>query len=290
MLVADDDEDNRMASKVALEGEGYRVVLASGGEEAVAAFAREPLECILLDVRMPGLDGVATCERIRGLPGGAETPILFLTALRDVDTFDRALAAGGDDFLTKPVRATELAIRVRSALKLRRMSVELRDHYELLKAQRNALQRVQLQKERLMTFVVHDLKNPVSSMDLHAQFLLRDAALSPALRETAARIRREAQQLNRMIMDLLDVSKADEGRLLPKIRRVDLRLLAADVVAELAVTAESRGVELRCAVDADPVLADEDLLRRALGNLVANALRRGPPASVVTLSVSTHVK
>ena len=158
--------------KNTLEDEGYRVVLANGGAEAIAAFETERPDCVLLDVRMPEVDGFAVCERIRALPPAAETPILFLTALRDVDTFDRALRAGGDDFLTKPVRPTELVVRVQTALKLRRMSVELREHYDLLKQQRDDLMRLQLQKERLMAFVVHDLKNPVNSMDLHAQLLL----------------------------------------------------------------------------------------------------------------------
>ena len=66
------------------------------------------------------------CARIRALPEGTHTPIIFLTALRDVETFDHALRVGGDDFLTKPVRPTELVVRVQSALKLRAMSAELR--------------------------------------------------------------------------------------------------------------------------------------------------------------------
>jgi len=184
ILVVDDNEANRELARGTLEDEGYRVVLACGGSEGVAAFERERPDCILLDVRMPEVDGFMACERIRSLPGGPETPVLFLTALRDVDTFDRALRAGGDEFLTKPVRPTELLVRVQSALKLRRMNAELREHYELLKQQRDDLLRLQLQKERLIAFVVHDLKNPVSSMDLHAQVLLRDKQLSPSARES----------------------------------------------------------------------------------------------------------
>ena len=177
ILVVDDNAANRELARNTLEDEGYRVVLARGGAEGIAAFERERPDCIVLDVRMPEMDGFTACERIRALPGGVETPVLFLTALRDVDTFDRALRAGGDDFLTKPVRPTELLVRVQSALKLRRMSEELRGHYELLKRQRDDLLRLQLQKERLTAFVVHDLKNPVNSMDLHAQVLLRDKGL-----------------------------------------------------------------------------------------------------------------
>src|SRR5262249_34077284 len=148
-----------------------------------------------LDVRMPGMDGFVVCQRLRALPRGAETPVVFLTALRDVDTFDRALRSGGDDFLTKPVRPTELVIRVQSALKLRQLRSELREHYDLLKHQRDDLLRLQLQKERLMAFVVHDLKNPVNAMDLHAQLLVRDKSLTPEARGSAALIRLAAQRL-----------------------------------------------------------------------------------------------
>ncbi|MEB3042002.1 histidine kinase, partial [Capnocytophaga gingivalis] len=85
----------------------------------------------------------------------------------------------------KPVRPTELVVRVHSALTLRRLRGEVRDHYDVLKAQRDNLMRLQLQKERLMAFIVHDLKNPVHSMDLNAQFLLRDKSISPDARDCA---------------------------------------------------------------------------------------------------------
>src|SRR5512140_468932 len=145
VLVVDDNEANRALVESTLEDEGYRVVAAIGGAEGVDAFAREGPDCVLLDVRMPGVDGLAACEQMRALPRGPETPILFLTASRDVDTFDRALQAGADDFLTKPIRPNELIVRVESAIKLRALRVELREHYELLKNQRDQLLRLQFQ-------------------------------------------------------------------------------------------------------------------------------------------------
>ncbi len=283
VLVVDDNEANRALARDTLEDEGYRVVLAAGGAEGIAAFEREHPDCILLDVRMPEIDGFAVCERIRALPRGPDTPVIFLTALRDIDTFDRALRAGGDDFLTKPVRPTELVVRVQTVLKLRRMRTELHEHYELLKRQRDDVMRLQLQKERLMAFVVHDLKNPVNSMDLHAQFLLRDRTLHESARESASHIRTEARQLTRMILNLLDLSKADEGKLVPRRVDVDLRALVADVLGELEVSAQARKVKLESSLDVDRARADEDLLRRTLANLVENAIRHAPVASVVTV-------
>lgn len=286
ILVVDDNEANRSLARHTLEDEGYRVVLATGGDEAIATFGRELIDCVLLDVRMPGIDGFAVCERIRALPRGPETPVVFLTALRDVETFDEALRAGGDDFLTKPVRPTELLIRVQSALKLRRLSAELREHYDLLKRQRDDLLRVQLQKERLMAFVVHDLKNPVSAMDLHAQVLLRDRALTGGARDSAMHIRSAARQLDRMILNLLDLSKADEGKLAARKGDVDLGALVAAVAGELEVTGRDHAVRFEVALESDRIVADEDLLRRTLANLLENAVRHAPRGTVVRVTAT----
>jgi signal transduction histidine kinase len=284
ILVVDDNEANRALAQSTLEDEGYRVVLASGGVEGIAAFEKEPPDCVLLDVRMPDLDGFAVCERIRALPGGSETPILFLTALRDVETFDRALRAGGNDYLTKPIRPTDLVVRVQSALRVRRLTTELREHFELLKHQRHAMQRLQLQKERLMAFIVHDLKNPVNSMDLHAQVLQRDRTLPASAQESVKHIRAGTRQLGRMILNLLDVSKADGGQLEPKRGDVDLRRLVEDVVSDLGISAREREVTFRVSLETDTLRADDDLLRRLLANLVENAIRYAPPTTSVSIT------
>jgi signal transduction histidine kinase len=284
ILVVDDNEGNRDLARAALEDEGFRVTLASGGVAGVEAFARHGAACVLLDVRMPDQDGFVTCTRIRSLPSGADTPIVFLTAQRDIDTFDQALEAGADDFLAKPVRPAELVARVRTALKLRRLRVELREHYELLRHQRDALLRVQLQKERLSAFVVHDLKNPVSAMDLHAQLLLRDSSLSESARDSATQIRQEAHQLNRMILNLLDVSRGDEGKLAVKVTAFDARVLLAEVAGELAPAARVRTVRLDVASACDEFVADRELLRRVLVNLAENALRHAPRNTVVEVT------
>jgi two-component system sensor histidine kinase/response regulator len=235
---------------------------------------------------MPGLDGFAVCERIRALPHGSAVPVLFLTASRDVETFDRALRAGGDDFLTKPIRPTELVVRVQSALTLRRLRVDLLEHYELLKRQRDDLLRLQLQKERLTSFVVHDLKNPVSSIDLHAQVLLRQTGLPANARVSAGQIRAEARQLNRMILNLLDLAKADEGQLSPRRSDFDPRVLLDEVFAELEANARSRKVTVESVLETDRIHADEDLFRRILANLVENAIRYAPAGTSIRVTAS----
>lgn len=285
ILVVDDNAQNRALASATLEDEGYEVITAATGEEGIRAVETERPDCVLLDVRMPGTDGFAVCARIRSLPDGADTPVVFLTALRDVDTFDRALRAGGDDFLTKPVRPTELVLRVQAALKLRRMNAELREHYDLVRRQRDDLMRLGLQKERLSAFVVHDLKNPVNTIDLHAQLLLRDKELSPSARLSVQHIREETRALLRLILNLLDISKSEEGRLVPRVAPITLDSFTAEILDAFVARAQAAQVTLERSVEVAAASADPDLLRRVLENLIDNALRHAPAGSKLRLSV-----
>jgi signal transduction histidine kinase len=284
--VVDDNAENLALARAALEDEDFEVLLASSGADALTSFERERPDCVLLDVRMPEMDGFEACTRIRALPGGSDTPIVFLTALRDVDTFDRSLLVGADDFLTKPVRPTELISRVHTALKLRRMSAELREHYELVRHQRDDLMRLQLQKERLMAFVVHDLKSPLSIMDLHAQVAAGERELPERARASIEHIREGARSLLRMILNLLDISKSEEGRLVAQRASVDLEALAGQLAEEQRVMARAAEVELELSIEVPRAFADVDLLRRVLENLIDNAIRHAPSRSVVRLSAT----
>lgn len=290
VLVVDDNEQNRALAKAALEQEDYTVVLAKSGQEALECFVAEPPDCVLLDVRMPGMDGPETCRRLRELPGGRTVPVVFLTALRDVDTFEAALAAGGDDFLTKPVQPTELVLRVQAALRMRQLDATNRENFELIRKQRDDLMRLQLQKERLMAFVVHDLKNPVSTIDLLAQVLRRDKSLNAAARETADAIRLEVGALMRLILNLLDISKAEEGALSVSSARFDLGALTASLLDVIRVRATAKEISLTSAIEPLEVVADQDLLRRVFENLLDNALRYSPKGSAVTLDVRIHAE
>ncbi len=287
ILVVDDNAENRALAEATLTDEGYQVTLAAGGDEGIAAFEATRPDCVVLDVRMPGTDGFAVCAKIRTLPGGTDTSILFLTALRDVDTFDSALRAGGDDFLTKPVRPTELVLRVQAALKVRRMSGELRSSFELVRRQRDDLLRLQLQKERLTAFVVHDLKNPVNSMDLHAQVLLSEPTLTPRARDSARHIRDEARSLLRLLLNLLDISKSEEGQLVAQRQPVDFAALAGEVCEAFELRARTAAVTISQRLEAPAVLADHGLLRRVLENLLDNAIRHSPQGTQVQLVTVT---
>ena len=288
ILVVDDNASNRQLAQATLEDEGYRVLLATNGDEAIRIFEGEAPDCILLDVRMPGIDGPTACERIRALPGGTDTPVVFLTAQRDVDTFDRALRAGGDDFLTKPVQPSELLLRVQAALKLRQVKAELRENYQLIRKQRDDLMRLQLQKERLSQFLVHDLKNPVGTLDLCAQLLLRDRELPERTRTTVQRMRDEARTMLHMLLNLLDISRSDEGALVARRETVPLEGMFEQVLRDFDLKAQAASLTIAADSGALSVSADPGLLLRVLENIVENAIRHAPEQSHVQLTAASR--
>jgi signal transduction histidine kinase len=285
VLVVDDNGANRALAHETLDDEGLRVVLAASGEEAITAFEREQPDCILLDIRMAGMDGITVCEQIRRLPNGAAVAIVFVTAQRDVETFDRAVLAGGDDFLTKPFRPQELIVRVRTALRLRKIAAEHGELSMQLKQQRDELQRLQLHKEQLSAFLVHDLKNPVNAIELQAQRVLRNPGADERSRDAAMKIHDESRALLRMITNLLDIGRADEGQLAPVRRPIDPSMLVASAIEELQASAAAAGVRLVAVVHASLIDADLDLMHRVLANLLENAIRHAPEGSDVRVLV-----
>lgn len=115
LLIADDDRAIRDSLERALELEGYGVTTAADGVEALAVARREKPDLVLLDVMMPGVDGIGVCRVLRA--DGDRTPILMLTALVEVTDRVAGLDAGADDYLAKPFELAELLARVRALLR-----------------------------------------------------------------------------------------------------------------------------------------------------------------------------
>lgn len=119
VLLADDDPHILRANTAYLKSEGYEVFTAQDGAGALAIAASAALDAIVLDVEMPGLDGMEVCRRIREVSG---VPILFLSAYAQTDDRIRGLLAGGDDYLAKPYSLQELELRLRLRIQRREQS------------------------------------------------------------------------------------------------------------------------------------------------------------------------
>ena len=127
ILIVDDNADNRYSLRLQLSK--HETLEAAGGAEAIELARSKRPDCILLDVHMPEMDGFEVCRRLRGFDETRAIPIIFVTAHhRDTDSVVRGLAAGGDEYITKPVAQQELQARVGAMLRIR----ELQDRLEVL--------------------------------------------------------------------------------------------------------------------------------------------------------------
>ena len=106
-----------------LEREGYEVLLASTGEEAIELTERKIPHAVLLDVKMPGIDGIEVCKRLKADPKTQFIPVIMITGY--VDNKMVAIEVGADDFVNKPIDLVELAVRVKSILRIRYLTDEL---------------------------------------------------------------------------------------------------------------------------------------------------------------------
>lgn len=121
ILIVDDNPTNVKVLQTRLAVEGYEIVTAADGEEALATARQQTPDLILLDVMMPKLDGFEVCRRLRADPSFPFTPIIMVTAMADSKDIVAGLEAGGDEYLTKPVDHAALAARVRSMLRIKRL-------------------------------------------------------------------------------------------------------------------------------------------------------------------------
>src|SRR5690242_2043022 len=134
ILVVDDDPRNRRLLDAMLRPEGYAVLEAESGERTLELVAQGAADLVLLDVMMPGLDGVETCRRIRAGSGPERLlPVIFVTALGDRESRVRGKSVGADDYLAKPIDASELLARVRNLL-------DAKAYHDLRERQRQVLE------------------------------------------------------------------------------------------------------------------------------------------------------
>ncbi len=266
---------------------GYRVVTASDGESAVEIFKEQAPDLVLLDVLMPGIDGFETCRRLRELPRGASVPIVFVTALGDLDTQRVALESGADDFLGKPVQRTELLMRVRSLLRVGKLQAELRESNELLTEQRDALLRAKRQNEELAELIVHDLRNPLASILANLQFTLSSGMLKGEPAEALKDSIHASDALHRMILNLLDVSRSEDGLLRTQPTDLDLLRIAREIRDEARHRSEQDGKTV--VVDATDtevrIRADAALVRRVMENLIDNSLKYTPAGGEIRIEL-----
>jgi two-component system NtrC family sensor kinase len=290
ILAVDDSQTYLHEISGALRGEGYEVALAHSGEEALELLAVQPMDCILLDLLMPGIGGQETCLRIKSAPAMRDIPLVMVTALEDREAVIEGLSAGADDFIAKSSDFQVLKARVHAQIRRKQFEDENRRISEdILKKEMQAadaraardlagtratlLEDLKHKNQELEAFsysVSHDLRTPLRSIDGFSQLLLRDYAdkLDERGQDFLRLMHSASQRMGELIDDLLELSRL--GRLEMRRERVDLSALARLVAGKLQMIEPERTIQL---VIEEGIVAEGDprLLRVVLENLLGNA-------------------
>ncbi|HEY1696186.1 MAG TPA: hybrid sensor histidine kinase/response regulator [Polyangiaceae bacterium] len=270
VLIVDDFPDALALYEAVLSDDGHKVRTAQSGVDALRQVEEREPEVVLLDVSMPGLDGVEVLRRLRARRGGGPSVLMLTAARREPHAIEAGLKEGADAYLTKPIDARELTARVRAALETFRLKKMLegqrRDHIAML---------------------VHDLRHPLSSLGLIAE-VLDSEDMNPTERHAAVlQIRGMCTEMARLVDGVLAASRLEAGVFAVEPRLVKLKAIIDPMLAVFTPVANRRRVTLVFEGSLDlEIRADPQKLRQALDNLVANALKFTPRGGRVVVRVA----
>jgi len=261
ILIVDDTPANLSVLAECLSDSGYSLLVAEDGEDALALTERTAPDLILLDVMMPGIDGFATCRRLKERAETRDIPVIFMTALTDTAEKLKAFEAGAVDYVTKPIQHEEALARINTHLTIRRLQRELQQQLAL--------------KERFMRIAGHDLRNPLCLILMSGELARRKGA-PPEVAEYLESIHASARQMRSIIDTFLNLRRPG-GDTAPS-GRCDLNLLANAVASQHEPVAEQKQITL--SLDLEEGLpsakADSGHAYQALANYVSNALKFTP--------------
>lgn len=270
VLIVDDVENNVRLAGTILAAAGYEIVPALSAEQCFQRVEARMPDLALLDMRMPGTDGLAVLERWKEGAATRDVPVIMVTASGERADLLAAFARGAVDYIQKPFAPEELLARVKTHLEL--------------KATRDHLKRVAAERAELAAIVAHDLKNPLSSILFAAKMLDRDTVDLTRCRTMAKHISQSAESALAFIGNYLE--RRAEGELLRRFALAPVYLdgIAARAKAELAPIAETKRQRVDVIVETDTtVLADFEALAGVALNLLSNAIKYSPVGATIEL-------
>lgn len=266
VLVVDDVVQNLQVVGTMLRKEGYEVMPASNGLQALERVRVRKPDLILLDLMMPEMDGLEACRRLKADPAARQIPIIFLTASNEMEHLVSGFEAGAVDYVTKPFNGAELLARVRTHLELKWAREQLREMND--------------EKNEFMGIVAHDLRNPLSAIVGYAEMASEDARElgHDGIDQTVNRIRQAAIRMAEMVQNLLDTNRIERGDLRLELKPTTLMDVASSLIESFQSRAATKQQSLHLeSSDGLPMaMVDQSLVTQVLENLVSNAVKYSP--------------
>ncbi|MEW5744268.1 MAG: response regulator [Nitrospirota bacterium] len=274
ILIVDDTADTVDLLRKRFRAEGYDTAEASDGEEGLRK-AREYLpDLIVLDVMMPRMNGLETCERLKAGEHTRYIPVLMLTAKGEVADKVRGLDTGADDYITKPFDYKELSARVRSLLAKREASERL--------AEEERSEAI----EQIMDELAHEIRNPLVSIGGFARRVYESLPEGDPNKAYMEIVVQDVGRLEQMVKQLVGLKSAAVSY----IEESDINGVISDSLKSFAKALEDRGVAVELSLTPDPPLVPVDRanLERAISNIIENAIE-AMNGAVRVLRISSQV-
>lgn len=271
----------RDAVSALLRRTGYTVVEVGTGSEALARIIAELPDLVILDVKLPDMDGFDVCAQLRRGPAAWPVKVLHTSSMSFTTAKKvKSLDAGADGYLAEPFEEQELLATVRSLLRLKRAEEELRRRALQL---RDADER----KNEFLAMLAHELRNPLAAITV-AVPMLRDG-VQPSAMQSLTVVERQARHLARLVDDLLDVARVTRGTIALQRKVVDLGIILESAAGTVRSTAaETLKQELRLELPPERVWVegDEARLEQLFVNLLHNASKYTPSGGHIACELS----
>ena len=283
ILIVDDTPENLRVLSTTLSEQGYKVRGVVSGQMALRVVRSAAPDLILLDIKMPDMDGYEICELLKADQQTSEIPVIFISALDDVLDKVRAFTVGGIDYITKPFQVEEVLARVKNQLTIRQLSQQLQEQNQRLQQEVQVRQKAEESavaaskaKSEFVANMSHELRTPLNAILGFTQVMLRDSMLSPEQQENVGIISRSGEHLLELIDDILELSKIEAGIITLNESSFDLYSLLKNLEEMFQIKAEQKNLQLTFHVP--PTLpryvkTDKKKLQSCLVNLLGNAIK-----------------
>lgn len=285
LLVVDDVQTNVLLLKALLGKEGYGILVANNGQEALEVIRNENPDLILLDVMMPGMDGFEVAERLKSEEFRCEIPIIFLTALDDTQSIVNGFKLGVGDFISKPFRKEELMVRIKHQLSL----VAAR---RIIEKKNEELRKTIAGRDKMYSVIAHDLRSPMASMKMLLNTIMMSVEkdkIDPDIFDMLEMSNKTSEEVFSLLDNLLKWTKSQLGKLTVIPQKLDISGLADGVVEVMNSVAEVKHIKLiRTDHESFFVYVDIEMIKSILRNLISNAVKFSNPDSEIKVGIKAE--